>query len=101
MTVGRRYLKVVGTGVDGKDEGGGEGRAEVTEEGGKDGTRKQRSSHTIQAVQWGRCSVSGEQRGRARKAREKGKLTNQLLRSGRESPCAEFSLEKEHGWLFR
>lgn len=40
MTVGRRYLKVVGIGMDGKDEGGGEGRVEVIEEGGKDGIRK-------------------------------------------------------------
>lgn len=45
-------------------------------------------------MKWGRGSISGEKRGRARKAREKGKLMDQLLRSGREGPCTEVGLKK-------
>lgn len=45
-------------------------------------------------MKWGRCNISGEKGGRVKKAREKGKLMDQLLRSGRQGPCTEGSLKK-------
>lgn len=47
----------------------------------------------VQAMEWGRCSISGVERWGQKSKRER--KAHQLLRS--RHPCAEFSFRKEEG----